>query len=55
MVYPLKAKSEVFMCFKHFVAMAENVLGCKKWAPSVLIEGGSTRQKNLMHIWLNVE
>ena len=28
-VYPLKAKSDVFMCFKHFVAMAENVSGCK--------------------------
>ena len=28
-VYPLKAKSEVFMCFKQFVAMAENVSGCK--------------------------
>ena len=28
-VYPLKAKSDVFMCFKHFVAMAENVSRCK--------------------------
>ena len=27
-VYPLKAKSEVFMCFKNFVLMAENVSGC---------------------------
>ena len=26
-VYPLKAKSEVFMCFKQFVLMAENVSG----------------------------
>ena len=26
-VSPLKAKSEVFMCFKQFVAMAENVVG----------------------------
>ena len=25
----MKAKSDVFMCFKHFVAMAENVSGCK--------------------------
>ena len=28
-VYPLKAKFDVFMCFKHFVAMAEIVSGCK--------------------------
>ena len=27
-VYPLKAKSEVFMCFKQSVLMAENVFGC---------------------------
>ena len=27
--YPLKEKSEVSMCFKHFIAMAENVSGCK--------------------------
>lgn len=27
-VYPLKAKSEVFMCFKQFLAMAKNVLKC---------------------------
>ena len=27
-VYPLKVKSEVFMCFKQFVLMAENVSGC---------------------------
>ena len=26
-VYPLKAKSEVFICFKQFVLMAENVSG----------------------------
>ena len=29
LVYPLKAKSYVFMCFKHLVAMAENESGCK--------------------------
>ena len=28
-VYPLKAKSKVFLCFKQFVVMAENVYGCK--------------------------
>ena len=28
-VYPLKAKSKVFMCFKQFVSMAENVSECK--------------------------
>ena len=28
-VYPLKAKSEVFLCLKQFVVMAENVYGCK--------------------------
>ncbi len=28
-VYPLKAKSEVFLCFKQFFVMAENVYGCK--------------------------
>ena len=28
-MYPLKAKSEVFLCFKQFVAMAENALACK--------------------------
>ena len=28
-VYPLKAKSEVFLCFKQFLVMAENVSGCK--------------------------
>jgi len=28
-VYPMKAKSEVFMCFKQFVSMAENVCGSK--------------------------
>ena len=27
-VYPLNAKSKVFMCFKQFVLMAENVYGC---------------------------
>ena len=27
--YPLKEKFHVFMCFKHFVAMAENVSRCK--------------------------
>ncbi|RYA53994.1 hypothetical protein DD596_25980, partial [Enterobacter cloacae complex sp. 4DZ3-28B] len=27
-VFPLKAKSEVFMCFKQFPAMAENVSKC---------------------------
>ena len=27
-VYPLKAKSEVFLCFKQFVAMAENASAC---------------------------
>ncbi|WP_165303590.1 DDE-type integrase/transposase/recombinase, partial [Enterobacter cloacae complex sp. CH23B] len=27
-VFPLKAKSEVFMCFKQFLAMAENVSKC---------------------------
>ena len=27
-VYPLKAKLEVFMCFKQFVLMAQNVFGC---------------------------
>ena len=28
-VYPLKAKSEVFLCFTQFVVMVENVYGCK--------------------------
>ena len=28
-VYPLKSKFDVFMCFKHFISMVENVLGCK--------------------------
>ena len=28
-VYPLKAKSEVFMCFKQFLLLAENLSGCK--------------------------
>ena len=29
-VYPMKAKFEVFTCFKHFVSMvAQNVFGCK--------------------------
>ena len=28
-VYPLKAKSEVFLCFKHFVLIAKNVSKCK--------------------------
>ena len=28
-VYPLKAKSEVFMCFKQFLALAENLSACK--------------------------
>ena len=27
-VYPLKAKYEVFMCFKHYVLMVENVPSC---------------------------
>ena len=27
-MYPLKAKSEVFMCFKQFVLMVENVSSC---------------------------
>ena len=27
-VYPLKAKSEVFLCFKQFLLMAENVSSC---------------------------
>jgi len=27
-VYPMKAKSEVFMCFKQFLALAENVSKC---------------------------
>ncbi|RYA37643.1 hypothetical protein DD603_24250, partial [Enterobacter cloacae complex sp. 2DZ2F2B] len=27
-VFPLKAKSKVFMCFKFFLAMAENVSKC---------------------------
>ena len=28
-VHPMKAKFEVFMYFKQFVSLAENVLGCK--------------------------
>ena len=28
-VYPLKANSEVFLCFKIFLVMAENVSKCK--------------------------
>jgi transposase InsO family protein len=28
-VYPLKAKSEVFMCFKQFLVLAENLSACK--------------------------
>lgn len=28
-VYPLKDNSKVFMCFKQFVSMAENVSECK--------------------------
>ena len=28
-VYPPKANSEVFLCFKHFVVMAKNVSKCK--------------------------
>ena len=28
-MYPLKAKSEVFLCFKQFVVMAENASACK--------------------------
>ena len=28
-VYPLKAKSKVFLCFKNFIALAKNVSGCK--------------------------
>ena len=28
-VYPLKSKSEVFMCFRQFISMAENVSECK--------------------------
>ena len=28
-VYPLKSKSEVFLCFKQFVCMVENLLRCK--------------------------
>ena len=28
-VYPLKSKSKVFLCFKHFVVMVENVSKCK--------------------------
>ena len=52
-VYPLKAKFEVFMCFKQFVLMAENVSG---FAVGTLRSdrGGSTCRRNLMHIWLVV-
>lgn len=28
-VYPLKAKSEVFLCFEQFIVMVENVSRCK--------------------------
>ena len=28
-VYPLKSKSKVFLCFKQFVLLAENLSGCK--------------------------
>jgi len=28
-VYPMKAKSKVFMCLKQFVSMAENISCCK--------------------------
>ena len=28
-VYPLKKESKVFLCFKQFISMAENMLGCK--------------------------
>ena len=28
-VYPLKSKSEVFLCFKQFVCLAGNLSGCK--------------------------
>ena len=28
-VYPLKAKSEVFMCFKQFLCLVENLSICK--------------------------
>ena len=48
-VYPLKAKSDVFMCFKHLGAMAENVSGCKVGTLRS-DRGGNTCQKNFMHI-----
>ena len=52
-VYPLKAKSEVFLCFKHFVVMAENVSKCKV-GTFHSDQGGSMCLRNLMHFWLNV-
>lgn len=47
-VYPFKEKSKVFMCFKQFVAMSENVLGCKMGTLR-LDRGG-----RLIHLWFSV-
>ena len=52
-VYPLKAKSEVFLCFKQFLVMAENVSGCKM-GTLCSDRGGSTCLLNLMHFWLSM-
>ena len=43
-VYPLKAKFEVFMCFKQYVLMVENV--SMLWRTSILI-GGEYMSKEL--------
>jgi len=39
-VYPMRAKSEVFMCFKQFVSfLALKMFLAVNWAPFVLIRG----------------
>ena len=53
-VYPLKAESEVFLCFKQFVVMAENASTCKVGTLRSDRGGGCICQKNLMHFWLNM-
>lgn len=53
-VYPLKAKSEVFICFKPFLALAENVSKCTMGTLRSN-RGGSICLMNSMHFWLVVE
>ena len=49
-IFALKSKSEVFICFKHFIALAENETGLKI-ANMKFDKGGNTCQQNSVIIW----